>query len=60
MGLFNKIKNMFKDKEIQTTENESNKEVISSDKCDTSTQKVEITKYEKGLTKTRTSFVSFN
>ncbi len=58
MGLFNKIKNMFKDKEIQTTENESNKEVISSDKCDTNTQKVEITKYEKGLTKTRTSFVS--
>ncbi len=59
MGLFSKIKNMFKDnKEDIDTQNTTENAVISSNNSDDKAQKAGIKKYEKGLTKTRTSFVS--
>ena len=51
MGLFNKIKEMFK------TEKVTDKEVVTEAKIDTETKK-EVKIYEKGLTKSREGFVS--
>ena len=51
MGLFNKIKEMFK------TEKVTDKEVVTEEKIDTETKK-EVKIYEKGLTKSREGFVS--
>ena len=51
MGLFNKIKEMFK------TEKVTDKEVVTEEKIDIETKK-EVKIYEKGLTKSREGFVS--
>ncbi len=68
MGIFNKIKNMFKDtsKEVHDKNLSNNKEEnieintqIDSNKCDNNTEKESNVKvYEKGLTKSREGFVS--
>lgn len=68
MGIFNKLKNMFKDTNKEVVNNNLNskgeedieiKEEISSDKCNESTQNSGNVKvYEKGLTKSREGFVS--
>lgn len=66
MGIFNKIKNLFKKEEIieednEEIENESNEEIESSkeEKKDiTSKEKKSIKIYEKGLSKSRDNFVS--
>ena len=65
MGLFNKIKNMFKDKKEEISTETEQKEILSDEKCDNDTEKTEIKKekaeiklYEKGLTKSRQGFVS--
>lgn len=71
MGIFNKIKNMFKENKESNKESadaninniiEDGKDTdnhIDSNKCDNSTEKVSNVKvYEKGLTKSREGFVS--
>lgn len=68
MGIFNKLKNMFKEKNIDLEEeqvsSESNKEEnLSSKKSSSETknkskEKNNVKKYEKGLTKSREGFVS--
>ena len=68
MGIFNKLKNMFKEKntdlEEEQVSSESNKEEnLSSKKSPSETKKQDkkknnVKKYEKGLTKSREGFVS--
>ena len=68
MGIFNKLKNMFKEKntdlEVEQVSSESNKkENLSSKKSPSETKKQDkkknnVKKYEKGLTKSREGFVS--
>ena len=68
MGIFNKLKNMFKEKntdlEEEQVSSESNKEEnlsskkSSSDTKKKSKEKNNVKKYEKGLTKSREGFVS--
>ncbi len=68
MGIFNKLKNIFKDTNKEVVNNSLNnkgeedikiKEQISSDKCNIDTQNNGNVKvYEKGLTKSREGFVS--
>ena len=56
MGLFNSIKNIFK-KEKYIEENiQENTSVINGEKTDQNNNNIQI--YEKGLTKTRATFVS--
>ena len=58
MGLFNKIKNMFKKEETEELENiEEVQETLPVEK-DEEIEKEEIKVYEKGLTKSREGFVS--
>ena len=68
MGIFNKLKNMFKEKntdleEEQVSSESNKKENLSSKKSPSETKKQDkkknnVKKYEKGLTKSREGFVS--
>ena len=68
MGLFSKIKNMFSKDETETTiksDNSVEKELNKEEKNDNNTEinvekeeKKNVKIYEKGLTKSRTGFVS--
>ncbi len=56
MGLFNKIKNMFQKQEQPLEEEKQIEKIQSTESVEKSNEEVKV--YEKGLTKTRESFVS--